>query len=178
MSQAIPGGLVAILFALWLSALATTDNPVSEITDQGRSVVRELRSQGPRHDGERALADHMVTLSTSILFNAHGTPPLSRLGALPHPDAGRRRAINYGEALLLPRRCRPLRRELLEGSATREIRAASPCDRTEPALRRRGGSALGGMVRHAGPPFWEVRERANSLLHSSARQHRKEQQSG
>jgi hypothetical protein len=22
-----------------------------------------------------ALADHMVTLSTSILFNAHGTPP-------------------------------------------------------------------------------------------------------
>ena len=52
------GGLVAILFALWLSALATTDNPVGEITNQGRSVVRELRSQGPRHDRETVFGSH------------------------------------------------------------------------------------------------------------------------
>jgi hypothetical protein len=59
------GGLVAILFALWLSALATTDNPVGEVTDQGRAVVRELRSQGPRHDRER-FSDPIIRFAASV----------------------------------------------------------------------------------------------------------------
>jgi hypothetical protein len=59
------GGLVAILLALWLASLATTDNPVGEITDQGRSVLRELRSQGPRHDWER-VSDPLVRFAASV----------------------------------------------------------------------------------------------------------------
>jgi hypothetical protein len=59
------GGMVAILVALWLSALATSDNPVGEGTEQGREMLLGLRSKRERPEVERS-SDPLIRFASSV----------------------------------------------------------------------------------------------------------------